>query len=133
MLGIFFLALGAGGLVNPGYLGMHLNLTHTLIHLVTGAVSFYVGVFGTVSAASVLCLVVGLAYSMLAFMGLAFGGAGEHTVAGVHHGPDSNLIRIIPGMLELGMRDHLLHAGVGAVYLVSALLGWLGNYEPRDR
>jgi hypothetical protein len=129
MLGIFLLGLSAGGLVNPGYAGLHLNLTHNLILIVTGALSFYIGLAGTVAGASTVSLVFGLMYSLFALAGMAFGGPGDHTVAGISpgHGVDDQLIRIIPGYLEFGARDHLLHLGLGAVYLLSALLGMLGG------
>jgi hypothetical protein len=127
MLGIFLLGLSAGGLVNPGYAGLHLNLTHNMILIVTGALSFYVGLAGTVAGASTLCLVFGAMYSTFALAGLAFGGDGQHTVAGISHVADQQLLRIVPGYLEFAARDHLLHLGLGAVYLFSALLGWLGG------
>jgi hypothetical protein len=129
LLGVFFVFLGFGGFVYPEYLGMHLSTTHSLIHLVSGAASIYFGVFGTTSGASLLCATIGGIYAVLTLAGFAFGVPAESTMVGMQHGVDPSLLKIIPGTLELGQRDHILHAAVGALYLVSGFLGWLGTDE----
>src|SRR5690348_7996698 len=50
ILGIFLVFLGAGGMVYPGYAGLHLNMAHSLMLIVTGAISFYAGVMATLHA-----------------------------------------------------------------------------------
>jgi hypothetical protein len=127
MLGIFLIFLGFGGMVYPGYAGMHLSLAHSLMLIVTGAISFYEGIVGTVGGTSSFSLVFGFFYAMLALAGFAFGGEGEHTLVRIEHGPDSDLLRIVPGYLEFALYDHLLHLGLAALYLITALLGWLGG------
>lgn len=127
MLGIFLLALGAGGLVNPGYAGMHLNLAHTLVLIVSGAASFYIGLAGSSLRASLFCLGMGAFYTLLAAAGYFLGAEGEHTVAGISHGTDTHLLRIIPGVLEVAIRDHILHIGIGGLYLAVGIFGWFGS------
>jgi hypothetical protein len=132
MVGIFLLALSSAALVNTGYAGLHLNRPHNLMLIVAGALSLVVAVTGTVHSICRLCLIAGTFFLALGFVGLMFGGAGEHGVAGVYHGADSHLLRIVPGYLELAVRDHLLHVGVGSLYLISAMLGWLGGEYNED-
>lgn len=127
-VGIFFVFLGFGGFVYPDYMGLHLNTTHSVIHLVAGAVSIYFGLLGTTSGASLLCVTMGTIYGALAIAGFAFGVTGVPTV-GSHNGMDTYLLKILPGSLELAVRDHILHAVIAAAYLASGLLGWLGTDE----
>lgn len=129
VVGIFFVFLAFGGFVYPDYLGMHLNTTHSLIHLVSGAAAMYFGLFGTTSGASLFCVTMGAIYGALALAGFAFGAPGEPTLGGTLHIMDTQLIRIIPGTLELGASDHVLHLLLGAVFIVSGFLGWLGTDE----
>jgi len=35
---------------------------------------------------------------------------------------DDRLLRVIPGALELGTNDHVLHVILGAAYIVAALM-----------
>jgi hypothetical protein len=127
MLGIFLVFLGFGGMVYPGYAGLHLSLAHSLILIFTGAVSLYEGVAGTVGATSSMSVVFGVFYAALAIVGLAFGGEGEHTLLRIEHGPDSSLLRIVPGYLEFALYDHLLHFALATLYFLAALFGKLGG------
>ena len=49
ILGIGFLLVGILGFVAPGILGMHLSPAHNVVHLVTGAVSLFLGLKGSLS------------------------------------------------------------------------------------
>jgi len=127
LLGVALIFLGFGGMVYPAYLGMHLNLVHSVLLLATGIASMLIGMTGTVSSASMFCIVAGGFYLALALLGVAFGVPGEHTLPTVHHhGLDDQLLRLVPGYLEFASRDHVLHGVLGAAYLLSAFLGWLG-------
>ena len=59
ILGIVFLLVGVAGFVMPGLLGAHLSLVHNIIHLVSGAISLWLGLKGTPQAAKTFCLVFG--------------------------------------------------------------------------
>jgi hypothetical protein len=133
VLGIVFIALGIAGLVSPGFMGMHLGMTHTLIHLVSGAISLYLGLFGSAAAARLVCLVIGGIYAVLTIAGFAFGGHSGGAMTGMTHGPDAYLLRLVPGYLELGLRDHILHAVIGTLYLASGLFASSGDDEERSR
>ena len=125
MLGIVFVSIGFGGLASPGFMEMHLNAAHSLIHLAVGVISMYYGLAGTSSQARSICLIIGTIYTALAFLGIAFGAPGDHAAAGIHQGADSHLLVIVPGMIELAIRDHVLHGALGVMYLASGLLAWL--------
>jgi hypothetical protein len=132
LVGILLVFLGFGGMVNPGYAGLHLNLAHSLLLILTGVFSFYAGVALTVRGERTISLAFGLFYLVLALAGMAFGGDGQHSLLRVEHGPDHDLLRIIPGHLEFASYDHLLHLGLGALFLLSALLGWLGGENDEE-
>jgi hypothetical protein len=119
ILGIGFLLVGVLGFVAPSVLGMHLSAAHNVVHLVTGAVSLWLGLKGTVSAAKTFCIVFGLVYLLLGVAGFAAGGEGDPGVPGPH---DARLLRIIPGTLEFGTMDHGVHILLGAVYLIGGLM-----------
>ncbi|HYI09489.1 MAG TPA: DUF4383 domain-containing protein [Thermoanaerobaculia bacterium] len=119
ILGIGFLLVGVVGFVAPGVLGMHLSAAHNVVHLVTGAVSLWLGLKGTVSAAKTFCVVFGLVYLLLGVAGFVAGADGDPGVPGPH---DARLLKIIPGTLEFGTMDHGVHIFLGAIYLIGGLM-----------
>jgi hypothetical protein len=124
ILGVAFILVGLIGFVMPGFLGTHLSMAHNLVHIISGAVALYLGLKGTLAAARTFCLAFGAVYLLLGIAGFLFGGGGQHTVAGVpaSHGTDSRLLAVIPGTLELGTMDHVVHVLLGLVFLIGALL-----------
>ena len=122
VLGVAFILVGLVGFIAPGFLGTHLSLVHNLVHLISGAVSLYFGLKGTLAGARAFCLAFGAVYGLLGVAGFLLGGSGQHTVGGISHGTDSRLLAVIPGQLELGSVDHTLHILLGIVYLVGGLL-----------
>ena len=109
ILGIVFLLVGVAGFAMPGLLGAHLSLAHNIIHLVSGAISLWLGLKGTPQAAKTFCLVFGAVYLLLGVAGFV-AGSGEH-----------RMLNVIPGQLELGTVDHVIHVLFGALYLVGGL------------
>jgi hypothetical protein len=110
ILGLGFLLVGILGFVMPHALGAHLSLVHNIIHLVTGAVSLWIGLKGTTGGAKSFCIIFGAVYLLLGIVGFALG-----------TGPDK-MFTVLPGQLELGMSDHVIHIVLGAVYLVGGLM-----------
>jgi hypothetical protein len=134
-LGAIFLGLGLIGFVEPGLLGTHLSTTHNLIHLVSGAAALYFGMFGSASGASLFCITFGLIYGALGVAGVLFGAPGESMAAGVPSMLEPRLLRVIPGKLELGTMDHVIHCTLGALFLVAGLSSHsqVMLATPRDR
>jgi len=110
ILGIGFLLVGILGFVMPGLLGAHLSLAHNIIHLVTGAVSLWIGLKGTVSAARNFCIIFGVVYLLLGVAGFVLGTGADR------------MFVVIAGQLELGTVDHIIHIVLGGVYLIGGLM-----------
>lgn len=113
LLGVVFLLVGLIGFGAPNLLGAHLSPAHNVIHLVSGAVSLYLGLKGTLSAAKTFGFAFGAVYLLLGVAGFAFG-----TSADGH----ASMLSVIPGTLELGQMDHIIHIALGGLYLIGALM-----------
>jgi hypothetical protein len=118
ILGVGFLLVGIAGFVAPSLLGMHLSMTHNVIHLASGAVSLWFGLKGTPSAARSFCIAFGAFYGLLGVAGFLFGTSATPTVPGP---ADARLLRVIPGAFEPGTSDHIVHILLGAIYLFGGL------------
>ena len=110
ILGIGFLLVGILGFLMPEVLGLHLSTAHNVIHLVTGAVSLWLGLKGSLGAAKTFCLVFGAVYVLLGIAGFA-AGTGEH-----------RMLTLLPGQLEFGTMDHAVHVLLGAIYLIGGVM-----------
>jgi hypothetical protein len=121
ILGIGFLLVGVLGFVVPDILGMHLSMVHSIVHLATGAVALWLGLKGSASAAKTFCVVFGAVYVLLGIAGFAFGTAGDPSAAvpGPH---DAHMLKVLPGMLELGRVDHVVHIVLGALFVIGGLM-----------
>lgn len=108
ILGIVFLLVGVLGFVAPNLLGAHLNTPHNLVHIISGAVSLYFGLAGSLSGARLFCIVFGLVYLLLGIVGFLVGSGPDRMfdVAGLH----------------LGTMDHLIHIVLGIIYLIGGFL-----------
>lgn len=121
ILGIGFLLVGLIGFISPHFLGTHLSMAHTIVHLLSGAIALYLGLKGTPSQAKTFCLVFGLVYALLGVGGFLLGSQGSPS-AGVPGPSDDRLWKVIPGTLELGTMDHIIHILLGAIFLIGGLL-----------
>lgn len=123
LLGVVFLVVGLAGFAKMDLLGTHLSLLHNVIHIVSGAIALYLGFAGTLSAARMFCLVFGAVYLLLGILGFALGAPAAPTMAGMASmGSDPNLWKVIPGQLELGQRDHIIHVLLGVIFLAGGFL-----------
>lgn len=119
LVGVVFILVGAVGFVshNPLELGAHLGTVHNVVHLVSGVVSLYIGTKGSLSAARIFCLLFGLVYGALGAVGF---------VAGQGEGKMLNL----PGPLELGTMDHIIHVAIGVLFLAGGLMTKSESAQP---
>ena len=119
ILGAGFLLIGIIGFFAPTLLGMHLSATHSIIHLVTGAVSLYLGLKGSPSAARTFCIAFGLVYLLLGVAGFVTGSSMQPGVPGPH---DAKMMKVVPGHFEVGTADHIVHILLGAIYLIGGFM-----------
>jgi Domain of unknown function (DUF4383) len=117
ILGIGFLLVGIIGFVMPNLLGAHLSLAHNLVHIISGAVALWLGLKGTPQAAKTFCIVFGAVYLLLGIAGFV-AGTDTSPSTGIPHGNDTRMLKVIPGQLELGTMDHVIHVLLGAIFLI---------------
>ncbi|HEY0406919.1 MAG TPA: DUF4383 domain-containing protein [Pyrinomonadaceae bacterium] len=120
LLGVVFLLVGLCGFVAPGLMGTHLSVLHNVVHLASGAIALYLGFSGTLAAARTFCLAFGAVYLLLGILGFVLGSAGTTAMPGMS--PDPNLWKLIPGQLELGRMDHIIHVLLGIIFLIGGLM-----------
>jgi hypothetical protein len=118
LLGIVFLLVGVVGFVAPTLLGAHLSLAHNLVHIISGAVAVYFGTAASVSAARSFCILFGIVYGLLGVAGFLLGAPGTITMPGMESMSDARLFKVIPGQLELGTMDHVIHILLGVLFLI---------------
>ncbi|MBW3672358.1 MAG: DUF4383 domain-containing protein [Acidobacteria bacterium] len=119
ILGIGFLGVALVGFFAPTFLGMHLSLTHTIIHLVTGIVSVYFGTAASLKGAKGFCIAFGAVYALLGIAGFLFGAPQPPAVPGP---TDANILKVIPGYFEVGSSDHVVHILLGGIYLLGGFM-----------
>jgi hypothetical protein len=119
ILGIVFLLVGVLGFVAPRLLGAHLDTPHNLVHIISGAVSLYFGLAGSLSGARLFCIVFGIVYGLLGVVGFLLGTG------------DDRMFNVL-GLLHLGTMDHLIHIALGAIYLIGGFLTKAGYDSSRD-
>lgn len=111
LLGVVFLLVGVCGFFAPTLLGAHLTPAHNLVHIVSGIVAIYFGFAGSLSGARAFCLVFGIVYLALGFLGqFVFGN------------PEMDRMWHVAGILDLGKVDHFIHILLGVVFLAGGLL-----------
>ena len=121
ILGAAFILAGLLGFIAPSAMGFHLSMAHTIIHLASGVVMLYFGLKGTMWAARTACIVYGALYGLLGLAGFVGGSPGSPSSG--HPGPhDDRLLRVIPGVLELGTSDHVLHLALGIIFVIAGLM-----------
>jgi len=110
ILGVVFLLVGICGFFAPHLLGAHLTPAHNLVHLVSGGLALYCGFAGSLSGAKGFCLIFGIVYLALGFLGqFVFGDPG-----------DDRMWHIL-GILDLARVDHFIHILLGVVFLAGGL------------
>jgi hypothetical protein len=122
IMGVVFILAGLIGFVSNDLLGFHLTAFHNAgVHIVSGAVSLYFGLKGTLRGAKLFDLVFGIVYAGLGVLGF-LAGSSQSPSAGVPGPADGRLLKVIPSMLELGTSDHILHILLGLIFITGALL-----------
>ncbi|HVF46684.1 MAG TPA: DUF4383 domain-containing protein [Pyrinomonadaceae bacterium] len=124
LLGVVFLLVGMLGFAMPGLLGAHLTPAHNVVHLVSGAVSLYLGLKGSLSATRMFALAFGAVYLLLGIAGFLLGAQQTHD----GH-TNETLLSVVPGVLHFGTMDNIIHLVFGSLYLIGALTTKTGNTD----
>ena len=107
LVGVVFILVGIVGFLNHELLGAHLNSAHNVVHLVSGVISLYLGMKGSLSAARTFCIVFGIVYALLGVCGYFLGTGPQHMFD----------LKV----LMLGTMDHIIHIAIGVIYLIGGL------------
>jgi hypothetical protein len=113
LVGAIFIIVGIAGFFNEHLLGANLGRTHNVVHLVSGAVSVYLGFKGSLGAVRTFCIVFGIVYGLLGVVGFVAGMAPERELVIWH--------------LHLMTVDHIIHIVIGVLYLIG---GFATKSEP---
>lgn len=116
VIGVILIAVGLLGFIAPGMMGMHLSGAHNMVHLITGAIAAFLGFRGTYHGCRRFCFIFGAVYTLLAIAGFA-SGPGVPTTMG-NMATDDHLLKLIPGSLEFGTADSVIHAILGVALLI---------------
>lgn len=130
VLGAFFVLAGLVGIAIPGFMGMHLSLSHNLIHLASGFLALAMGFGENSKSAYAFSICFGAVYGLLGIAGFVVGRPGYPGVG--HMSADQNLFIIVPNVLEFGTMDHFVHLILSAAFLFSAL-AWKKTFYEADR
>ncbi|HEX8473872.1 MAG TPA: DUF4383 domain-containing protein [Pyrinomonadaceae bacterium] len=122
VLGIGFILAGLLGIIAPGVLGLHTSMAHNLVHLISGAAALYLGLRGTLAAARTFDIAFGAVYLLLGVVGFLIGSAQSASAGMPGMSPDSRLWKLIPGTLEFGTPDHIVHILLGLLFLIGGLM-----------
>lgn len=118
VFGWTLVAIGIFGLfLDDALLGVRLNLGHEIIHLVAGGFALWFA-RGSVRAARNCAMTNGALFGLLALAGIFFGQP-EATPVWLT-GTEPSLLKIIPGALEFGVADHVLHLVYSGIFFVAA-------------
>jgi uncharacterized membrane protein HdeD (DUF308 family) len=109
ILGIVFLLVGICGFFAPHLLGAHLTPAHNVIHLISGAAALYLGFAGSLPGAKLFCLIFGILYLALGFLGLF-----------VFGDPAADRMWHVLG-LDLARVDHFIHILLGVIFLAGGI------------
>ena len=120
VMGVTFIVIGLAGFVIPDLFNMHLSATHNMIHIASGIASLWFGSSLSNVRAERFSFAFGIFYGLLGVAGFLFGSPGVPSVG--NGALDGSLIKIVPGALELGIADHVVHVLISAVFIAGALL-----------
>lgn len=105
VVGVVFILVGIAGFFDQHLLGANLGKAHNAIHLVSGAVSLYIGTKGSLASARTFCLIFGIVYGLLGVVAYIAGAGPEHYLG-------------ITKYLHLMTMDHIIHIAIGVLYLI---------------
>ncbi|HWU44004.1 MAG TPA: hypothetical protein VN132_11220, partial [Bdellovibrio sp.] len=103
------------------FLNAHLSYAHNVIHLASGLAALWFGFRGEISAKK-FCYIFGAIYLVLGMLGFVAGVPGVASIA--NPAEDRFLWNFMPGILELGTSDHIIHILAGGTFILAGLLNF---------
>lgn len=114
VMGAAFLVVAIWGFIDGSrVLIFHVNTTHNIVHLLSGALALACG-FMSVRTARIFCISLGLVYALVAVLGFL--------------GVDP-----VISLLHLNPADNWLHVGIAAVFLAAAFARPTFLHKPTPR
>lgn len=123
-MGAAFIVIGLTGYIVPNLLAAHLSPAHNIIHIVSGLAAWGFGFFTNDRTAKKFCYGFGTFYGLLGVAGFIFG----RNIDGMRF-----IWRFIPGTLELGLADHLIHIVIGAIFIAGGYITLRGTTTKGER
>lgn len=121
IVGVLLVIIGLAGLLNSSFAGLHLGSLYSTIIAVSGGLLLYNGYNDNSRDSFVCCLGFSIFYGLHAIIGWIFGTPGMPRVGYASLDPD--LVRIIPGIHEIGKHDHVLNT-ILALVLAGGAFDW---------
>ena len=128
IVGFLLFVMGLSGLLWSGFAGLHLGPIYSLLISISGALLFYNGYNNNSRDAYICCLAFSIFYGLHALGGWIFGDTGVPRIG--NETVDPLLIRIIPGIHELGKHDHVLNT-ILAIVLAGGAFDWRRRNQDR--
>lgn len=116
-IGIVFIFLGAVGLLYNEFAGGHFSLTMNFLHLISGLISFFIGVSKKNIHAYWFSIVGFIFMALLTLGGFILGSPGVPSVG--FQAEDPFHFVLIPRLIELGLVDHLINAALAVAFLLA--------------
>jgi hypothetical protein len=124
--------VGILGFAAPLLFGMHLGFVHSLLYLVVGGYALWYGQNTTERRAVRFSLASGALLALAGIAGLVLGRYGISSMGNTTDTvADPFLVAVVPGWLEFGRADHIVHLLLGTVLLLSGVL-WEGRELQRE-
>lgn len=131
-VGWVMLVIGVLGFAAPLLMGMHLGFIHSMVYIIAGAVALWYGQNASERKTVRFNMVTGALFAIAGIAGLVFGKYGFPSLGNVVNPvEDPFLLELIPGWLEFGRADHIVHLVLGTTLLLSAVL-WEGHSQSRS-
>ncbi|WII73293.1 hypothetical protein QJS83_05345 [Bdellovibrio sp. 22V] len=119
VLGTALLIYGLLGFVIDNLFRAHLSYTVNALHFASGALSLWFGFDNEVNARR-FSWVAGVFYGLFGLIGFIAGRPGMPTVGAIRE--DQFLWKAIPGVIEQGTADHLIHLLICGAFILGATL-----------
>ncbi|HXH32644.1 MAG TPA: hypothetical protein VNJ01_17735 [Bacteriovoracaceae bacterium] len=129
-MGVLSLLVGVVGIFSSDFMGMHLSMTHNILNIGTGALALWAAYAQDHHRAYNTCMAFGALFGLVGVAGFIIGQPGYPSVGNL--APDTNLLRIIPNVLEYGTIEHLMNLIRGGIFLIGAM-AYKSHYDRGTR